>query len=133
MSLEKAAALVALLAFLTTNAAHAGIEVWALVNNQTSSAVSLSGSSTRGMFLTGPQSSIAANTRIGAATTWTFDYFEDGHLTYGPCSIYWDVDYYFLTIYSSVFAQGPGCTAAVLGEIPNGYDDVIVVVELTIT
>ncbi|MEO1245929.1 MAG: hypothetical protein AAFX56_09640 [Pseudomonadota bacterium] len=133
MYLRKFAALVACLVMFSANAAQAGIEVWAVVDNQTSSAVSLGGSATRGAFTYVPLSSIAASTRIGASATWTFGFYEEGYLTYGVCSIDWDIELGYYTMYSDVYAYGNGCTARILSEIPTGPYSAIVVVELTIT
>ena len=132
MSFRKIPALFALLTILGANAAHAGIEVLTVVDNQTSSAVSLGISSTYGTFIYGPVSSVAASTRIGAAGTWTFGSYESGYVAYGPCTMFWDVNLGYYTVYSDAEAFGSGCTATVLAEISTGPHSALVIVELTI-
>lgn len=132
MSLRKIVASLVALTVFSASAAQAGIEVWAVVDNQTSSAVSLAGSSTRGSFISGPLSSVAASTRIAAATTWTFGFYEQGHLAYGGCSIDWDIELGYYTVYSEAYAYGSGCAATVIAEIPRGPYSALVIVELTI-
>lgn len=117
------------------NAAHADIQVFAFVDNQTSSSVLLNGAETSGTFNTGPASSVAANTRTAAAVTFTFGLHEEGAVSYGPCDMDWDVTsrFGFYDFYTSVGTYGTGCAATVLGQYYIFPDVVWVFVELDIT
>lgn len=132
MYFKKYIALAALLVVFSANAAHAGVEVWAIIDNQTSSSVSSVSSGTSGTFTVAPPGSITANTAKGAAT-FTPGVYESGFLQYGPCTIYWDVyvDYYFID--ASAEAFGTGCTATVTDKFPIDAYSAFVLVELDIT
>lgn len=131
MYLSKSAALGALLIVLVANPANAGVVIYTVVDNRTLSEVSLNASSTEGAFVSGPQSSVAAGTRMTAATTWTFGFQEQGHVVYGPCEIGWDVSfigYYVLNTY----AFGPGCRATLTSEYQSGaYGDFVIELDIT--
>ena len=127
MHFKKLIGLTALLMVLTANAAHAGITVWALVDNQTSSSDSLVGSGTLGTFGgSGPPRSIAANSQGGtiAFTPW---FYENGFLQYGSCTIFWDayVDFYYVDAHTS--ASGTGCTATLLMQSVYDYNATVVI------
>lgn len=131
MSFSKLAALVALLGMLGTSAARAGVQVIAVVNNNTSSPVSLISSGTYGTFSPPPPTSIAASSTRGA-TTFTPLIVESGFLRYGACTISWDVYVDYYTIYTDASAAGSGCSATVLSETSMGAYRALVIVELDI-
>ncbi len=122
MYLKKMAVLAALLIALIANAAHAGVTVWAIADNQTSSSVSLVDSETLGSFGgSGPVSSIAASS-AGGGVSYTPGLYESGLIEYGSCTMYWTVyvDYYYVDAYTS--ASGTNCTATVVGQSVFGYN-----------
>ena len=114
-----------------SSTAHAGVEVWAIVDNQTSSSVSLVGSGTLGAFSIAPPSLVDANSQAGVAT-FTQGAFERGFLHYGSCIFFWNISVlYFLD--ASTRAEGAGCSAAIVTEIPTGPNSAFVLIELEIT
>ena len=130
MSCRKIASFVALVSLLSMNAAQAGVEVLALVSNNTSSPVSLVGSGTYGTFLSPPTASIAASAG-GGAVAFTPSNIESGFLQYGACTFTWDV-YVFFRIDSYVSAFGSGCSANVAYELPTGPYSAFVIIEFSI-
>lgn len=96
-------------------AVHASTYVLISVDNQTSSAVSLGGSSTTGTFVLGPVNSVAATTWSDAADSYDpWSNAQWGSLTYGSCTIHWAVWVYFGIVDTDVYESGPpGCNATV--------------------
>lgn len=133
MHFTKASAIAALFILSIINAAHADVEVVTNVDNQTSPSVSLTDLSTDGTFSgAGPVGSVPANTKLTAALTFTVGISESGHLTYGPCTISWDVYIIGFTIDVNTFSSGTGCTANILAKIPRGSNNALVLLELDI-
>ncbi len=132
MCIEKTIALLALFVLSSATVAHADVDVWAVIDNQTSASVSLAGSGTSGTFTVTPPVSLAANTTGGAAA-FTTATLEDGYLQYGPCIFIWNVLVNNMIIDTNTSSHGTGCAAIIVSEILFGPNQAWVVIEFTIT
>ena len=108
--------LVTLALLSMAKAAQADVDVFVSVTNNTSAAVSLSGSGTDGSFLSGPITSVPANSNnLLVAQTNTAGDNEEGFVVYGGCTLSWSIQVpsEFVQVIAS---GGTNCSAVLIGS-----------------